>query len=164
MELVTPSVGLIFWTTLFFLIVLFLLKKYAWKVILDSVDQRNKSIEEALQAAERARQEVRQLQARSEELLQEARAEREKILREARATANRLIAEAQEKATAEAEQLIKQAQETIRNEKSAALTELKNQVATLSLELTEKILRHQLSNRQAHEELIKQYMNDLKVN
>ncbi|MCS7019093.1 MAG: F0F1 ATP synthase subunit B [Cytophagales bacterium] len=164
MELVTPGLGLIVWTSLFFLIVLFLLRKFAWKVILDSVDARNKSIEEALKAAERARAEMAQLKNENEALLQQARAEREKMLRDAKATADRLISEAQEKATAEAQRIIKQAQETIQNEKNAALTEVKNQIAALALELAEKVLRNKLNDRSAQEELVKAYMKDLKVN
>lgn len=164
MNLVTPGLGLIVWTSLFFLIVLFLLRKFAWKVILDSIDERNKSIEEALKAAERARAEVAQLKSENEALLQQARQEREKMLREAKATADRLISEAQERASAEAQRIIKQAQETIQNEKNAALTEVKNQIAALSLDLAEKVLRNKLSDRSAQEELIKTYMKDLKVN
>ncbi len=164
MELVTPGLGLIVWTSLFFLIVLFLLRKFAWKTILDSIDERNKSIEDALKAADRARAEMAQLKNENEALLQEARAERDKMLREAKAAADRLINEAHEKASAEGQRLIKQAQETINNEKNAALTEVKNQIATLSLELAEKVLRAKLSDRSAQEELVKEYIKDLKVN
>lgn len=164
MELVTPGLGLIVWTSLFFLIVLFLLRKFAWQTILDSIDERNKSIEDALKAAERARAEMAQLKNENEALLQQARAEREKMLRDAKATADRLISEAQEKANAEGQRLIKQAQETILNEKNAALTEVKNQIANLSLELAEKVLRAKLNDRSAQEALIKEYMKDLKVN
>lgn len=164
MELVTPGLGLIIWTSLFFLIVLFLLRKFAWKAILDSIDERNKSIEDALKAADRARAEMAQLKNENEALLQEARAERDKMLREAKAAADRLINEAHEKASAEGQRLIKQAQETIHNEKNAALTEVKNQIATLSLELAEKVLRAKLSDRSAQEELVKEYIKDLKVN
>jgi F-type H+-transporting ATPase subunit b len=164
MELVTPGLGLIIWTSLFFLIVLFLLRKFAWKAILDSIDERNKSIEDALKSAERARSEIAQLKNENEALLQEARAERDKILRDAKAAADRLISEAQEKAAAEGQRLIQQAQETIKNEKNAALNELKNQIAALSLELAEKVLRTKLSDRSAQEALIQEYIKDLKVN
>ncbi|WP_448520594.1 F0F1 ATP synthase subunit B [Rhodoflexus sp.] len=164
MELVTPGLGLIIWTSLFFIIVLFLLRKFAWKVILDSIDERNKSIDEALKSADRARAEMVQLKNENEALLQEARLERDRMLRDAKAAADRLISEAQEKAAIETQRLMKQAQETIQNEKNAALTEVKNQIASLSLELAEKILRTKLSDRSAQEQLVREYMKDLKVN
>ncbi|MCU0449947.1 MAG: F0F1 ATP synthase subunit B [Bernardetiaceae bacterium] len=164
MELITPGIGLIFWTSLFFLIVLLLLRKYAWKPILDSVDERSRSIEEALQSAERAKTEMSRLKAENEALLAEARAERDKMMREAKAAADKLVSEAHEKATEEGQRMIKLAQEAIQSERMAALTEVKNQVANLSLSLAEKILRNQLNSTPAQEALIKDYMNDLKVN
>jgi F-type H+-transporting ATPase subunit b len=164
MELITPGVGLIFWTSLFFFIVLLLLRKFAWKPILDSVDERNRSIEQALQSAERAKTEMSRLKAENEALLAEARAERDKMLREAKAAADKLVSEAHDKATEEGQRLIKMAQEAIQSERMAALTEVKNQVANLSLTLAEKILRNQLGNTPAQEALIKDYMNDLKMN
>jgi F-type H+-transporting ATPase subunit b len=140
------------------------LRKFAWKPIIDSVDERSLSIQEALASAEKAKTEMAKLKSENEALLQEARAERDKMLREARVVADKLIADASAKAAVEGQKLIKQAQDTIHTEKNAALTEVKNQIATLSLSLAEKILRNELSSTPAQEALIKDYMNDLKMN
>jgi len=164
MELITPGIGLIFWTSLFFFTVLLLLRKYAWKPIIEAVDERSLSIHEALASAEKAKNEMALLKSENEALLQEVRVERDKMLREARVAADKLVTEASDKAIKEGQKLIKQAQDTINTEKNAALTEVKNQIATLSLSLAEKILRNELSTPAAHESLIKDYMTDLKMN
>jgi F-type H+-transporting ATPase subunit b len=164
MELITPGIGLIFWTSIFFFVVLFLLSKYAWKPIISAVDERNHSINEALASAEKAKQEMAKLKSENEALLQEARLERDKMLREARTVADKLLADAEAKALTEGQKLLKQAQDAIATEKNAALTEVKNQIATLSLSLAEKILRNELANPAAQQALIKDYMNDLKMN
>ena len=141
MDLVTPDIGLVFWTTLVFLIVLVILRRMAWKPILNAVNEREESIENALAAAEKAKEEVANLKADNERILQEARVERDSILKEAREMKDAIVAEAKEKATAEGEKMIASAQEAIDNQKQAALTELKNQVADLSIEIAERILR-----------------------
>ena len=164
MELVTPGFGLIFWTSLTFLLVVVILRSVAWKPILSSLEEREKSIHDALSSAEKAKQEMASLQASNEKLLQEARLERDKILRDAKAVADKTIADAKTKAEAEANRIVSSAQEAIQNEKQAALTEVKNQVANLSLTIAEKILKQELSNRTAQEQLAKTFLNELKVN
>jgi F-type H+-transporting ATPase subunit b len=164
MQLVTPAIGLIFWTALTFLIVLFLLSRFAWKPILSALSEREKNIADALSAAEAAKQEMAKLKSQNEALLQEARQERDKILREAKTASDRLISEATEKATAESNKIIASAQEVIQNEKMAALAEVKNQVAALSLSITEKLLKKELSDKDAQLALIKNFMNETKVN
>lgn len=164
MDLVTPGVGLIFWTTLTFVIVLIILRRFAWKPILGALDEREKTIADSLAAAERAKEEMAALNAQNQKLLQEAIAEREKILREAKAVADRVVNEAKEKAIEESNRIIASAQEAIRNEKQAAMTEVRNQVANLSLTIAEKLLRSELSNKNAQIALAKSFMNEIKAN
>ena len=125
MELVTPAIGLVFWMSVTFLFIFFILKKFAWKPILNMIKEREDSIESALQAAEKAKLEMKELQAGNERILAEAMAERDNLLREARETKDSIVNEAKTKAKAEADKLINQALESIRNEKMAAITELK---------------------------------------
>ena len=139
MQLVTPAIGLVFWMSITFLSIFFILKKFAWKPILNMIKEREDSIESALQSAEKAKLEMKELQASNERILAEAIAERENLLREARETKDAIVNEAKTKAKAEADKLINQALESIKNEKMAAITELKNQVAALSIEVAEKI-------------------------
>lgn len=160
MELVTPGIGLIFWQTVTFLIVLFLLSKFAWKPIMSALKEREKTIETALASAEQARAEMQQLKASNEALLQQARLERDAILKDAQEAANNIIGEARTKAITEADRIIANAKATIETEKQAALTELKNQVASLSIEIAEKVLRKQLSSDAAQKELVAQYINE----
>jgi F-type H+-transporting ATPase subunit b len=164
MDLVTPGVGLIFWTTLTFIVVLLILRKFAWKPILGALDEREKVIADSLEAAEKAKEEMAALNAENQKLLQEARAEREKILREAKMVADRFVNEAKEKAIEESNRIIAAAQEAIRNEKQAAMTEVRNQVANLSLTIAEKLLKKELSNKNAQIELAKSFMNEIKAN
>ncbi len=147
MDLIKPAFGLIFWMTISFLVVLFVLKKYAWKPILDILKEREDSIEKALNEAKRAREELIFLKAANQDLLNEARAERDRILKEAKEMKNAIIAEAKIKAKEEAEKVIESAREAINNEKKAAIAEIKNQVAVLSIEIAEKILRSELSDQ-----------------
>jgi len=146
MELVKPDFGLVFWMTVSFLIVVFLMRKFAWGPILSSLKERETSIEEALNAARKAKEEVAGMKAENERILMEARNERDKILKEARETKDMILNEARGKAQSEGDRLINIARETIQNEKMAAITELKNQVATLSIEIAEKVISKQLSN------------------
>jgi len=163
MNLVTPDLGLFFWQTVAFLILLFLLKKLAWKPILGSLKERELSIEQALSAAENAKAEMKKLQAQNENLLQEARSERDRILREATAVSNSLINEAKEKATAEGNRIVESARVAINNEKQAAITEVKNQAAKLSIEIAEKLLKKELSNPAAQKALVAEYIKDAKL-
>ncbi|KAB1063152.1 F0F1 ATP synthase subunit B [Salibacter halophilus] len=164
MNLVTPDIGLIFWTTLTFLILLFLLKKFAWKPILNMVKERDESIENALNAAEEAKKEMAVLNAKNEELLQEAREERDKMLKEARDTKDKMISEAKSQAREEGDKLIRNARQSIETEKKAALADIKNQVATLSVEVAERILKEKLSEGDGQEKLVEKYIQDINLN
>jgi len=154
MELVTPEIGLIFWTTVVFSLLLIVLKKYAWKPILNAVDERNKSIEEALRAADKAKEEMLSLNADNERILIEAKKERDILLKEGREIKDSIIAEAKDKAKGDAEKILTTAKEQIINEKMKAITELKNQVATLSIEIAEKILKSELQDLNKQKELV----------
>lgn len=164
MGLVTPSIGLVVWTTLAFLIVLFLLKKFAWKPIMDSIHQREKNIDEALETARHAREEIARLKVSNEELQQKAREERDALLKEARDTRDAIIAEARNKAKADAEIILTSTRETIKNEKLAAISELKNQVAILSIEVAEKILRHELNSDEKQKSLVSNLVDEVNLN
>lgn len=164
MQLLTPSSGLLFWTLLAFLIVFFLLRKYAWGPILSSLNKREQGIAESLQSAERVRLEMAQLKNENEALLAKAREERGAMLKEARDTKDRIIAESKEQAKVEANKIIAEAQQAIEAQKMAAITEVKNQVGKLVLEVTEKVLRRELSNPGAQEALIKDMVEDVKLN
>ena len=164
MGLVTPGIGLIFWTTLSFLVVLFLLKKMAWKPILTALKEREESITKALAQADKAKFEMAELKAGNKKLVNEARSERELMLKEARETKNKLIADAKEMATKEANTIIKSAHETINTEKEAAIAELKNQVAQLSIDIAEKILKSELKDASKHDELVKNSISEFKLN
>ena len=164
MELVTPGLGLIFWSTLSFLLVLFLLTKFAWRPILDTIKEREEAIENALRTAEKAQEEIENLKAFNENILREAKAERDNILKAGREAKDAIISEAKEKAQVEADKIIAQAKETIENQKMAAITELKNQVAKLSIEIAEKILREHLSDDQKQKALVKSMVDEINLN
>lgn len=164
MDLILPSFGLVFWMTLTFLIVFFILKKFAWKPILKALGDREKSIQDALDSAEKAKEEMAKLQANNEKILQEARNERDKLLKEARETKDSIIAEAKTKAQSEAEKIMQSARESIQSEKNAAIVELKNQVATLSIDIAEKIIKSELSSDEKQKALVKNLLNDVNVN
>lgn len=164
MQLVQPGLGLIIWTTLVFLILLFLLKKFAWKPILKAVSDREESIENALKTAEKAKEEMAALTANNEKLLQEAREERDEILKVARTTKEQIISEAKNKAKAEGERILTAAKETIETEKMAALTELKNQVAALSIEIAEKIIKTELSSDEKQKALAENLVKEVSLN
>lgn len=163
MELLTPGTGLIIWQTFIFLLLVFLLGKLAWKPILSSLKEREKSIQEALDTAESARLELSKLKADNESLLKQAREERDKLLREAREASNRLKDEAQAEAKKVADKIIDDARTTIGIEKQAALKEIKIQVAMFSLEVAERLLKEKLSNDKAQKDLVQKYVNDIKV-
>lgn len=162
--LVTPSVGLIFWTSITFILLLVILGKFAWKPILSAIKTREKSIEDALQSAENALKDMRELKSNNERILNEARAERDNLLKEARDMKDAIIAEAKVKAQADAERIMSSAREQILNEKNAAVTELKNQVATLSIEIAEKILKSELSSDDKQKALVNNLMKDVNLN
>lgn len=158
--LVEPAFGLIFWMTLSFLVVLFILGKFAWKPIMKALDDRERTIEEALSEAERARSEIASMNAQNEALMREAREEREVLLREAREIRDKEIASAKERAKSEADAILARAREDIRNEKLAAIGELKTHVADLSVEMAERILRTQLQDANAQKALVQQMLNE----
>lgn len=164
MELLSPSLGLVFWMTLCFVILFTLLKKMAWGPILKMIKERETNIQNAIESAEKAKEEMKVLQANNEKILQEARAERDALMKEARDIKESIIAEAKGKAKAEAEKITAIARQNIQNEKMAAITELKNQVATLSLEIAEKILKEELSSTDKQKTLVKALLDDVNLN
>lgn len=164
MELVTPSIGLVFWTLISFLILLVLLKKLAWKPVLGAIYERERSIEEALNKAELAREEMARLSNENEALLKQARAERDLILKQAKELKDQIVAEAKLTAQAEGAKLIEKANIEINNQKIAALDEVKNQVASLSLEIAEKVLRKQFDDKNAQDALVSDLLKDVKLN
>jgi F-type H+-transporting ATPase subunit b len=164
MDLIIPSSGLIFWQLIGFLALLFLLIKFAWKPMLATLAEREASIDDALKAAEQARNEMANLKAENEKLLQEARLERDVILKKAQDASVKMIEDAKSESAKQGAQLIEAAKAVIETEKKAALTEVKNQVALLTLEVTEKLLRKKLSDDKAQVELVDQFIKDLKLN
>jgi F-type H+-transporting ATPase subunit b len=164
MDLVTPGIGMIFWSTLFFLILLFILGRFAWPAILAAVVARNESIRRALDAANKAREEMAQLQAGNEKILAEAKTERDALLRDAKQVKEKLIADAKEKAAEEANKLVQSAREAIRTEKAAALNDMKEQMSILSVDIAEKILRAKLGESKAQKELVDKLINEADLN
>ncbi|SDY41993.1 F0F1 ATP synthase subunit B [Hymenobacter psychrophilus] len=164
MNIVTPELGLIFWQVVIFLIVLLLLRSFAWKPILSSLKERESSIEGALRMADQAKLEMQQLQAGNEKLLADARMERDRLLKEATAMSNQFIEQAKTKATEEGARMIEQAREAIRNEKNAALAEVKNTAAQLSIDIAERILRRELTDQPAQQQLVDSYLKEVKLN
>ncbi|HNW72112.1 MAG: F0F1 ATP synthase subunit B [Bacteroidales bacterium] len=164
MELITPGLGLLFWMTLAFLLLLFILGKFAWKPILKMLHERETSIHEALNAANQAKEEMKKLKFSNEQLMQEAKNERDAMMNEARKIKEKIIEEARLKAGEEASRIIESAKESIHNEKMAAMTELKNQIAQSSLDLARLILKRELSEPREQEAYIKGLLKDYKFN
>ena len=164
MELVTPHIGLIFWMTLSFGIVLFILGKFAWKPIMKMLKEREESIDNALRAAEKAKEEMTQLVFSNEQLMKEAKEERDGIMRDARKIRDNIIGEAKTKAESEAQRIVETAKENIHFEKMAALTDLKNQIATLSIEIAEKIMKEDLSTNEKQKTLVIKLLNEIHFN
>jgi len=158
------SVGLFFWQSLLFVILIFLLKKYAWGPILNSINEREEGIKGALEAADNAKKEMEALNADNERILREAKVERDAILKEAREIKEGIIAEAKSKATEEADKVMASAREQINNEKMAAITELKNQVASLSVDIAEKILKSELKDQNKQKEIVNSALEEASVN
>lgn len=159
-SLVQPAFGLVFWMTLSFLTVLFILARFAWKPILTSLREREQGIEDALNESKRMREEMGRMQASNEEMMRQAREEREQLLKEARDIRDREIADAKARAKAEADALLGRAREDIRNEKNAAITEMKNQVAELSIQIAERILKEKLGDAAVQKALVDKVMNE----
>ena len=154
------SFGLFFWQLLIFIFLVLLLKKFAWKPILDKVNERESSIKDAMSAADKARNEMAAIQESNQKVLKEARAEREALLKDARNTGAEIIAQAKTDAKTEANKIISQAQEAIQNEKRAAVNELKNQVAKISLEIAEKVIDTELANKDKQAQLVDKLLKD----
>lgn len=163
MELLTPSVGLIFWTSVVFIILLLLLTKFAWKPILSAVNEREMHIEDALNQAKKAREEMAYLKNENEKILQQAREERDAMLKEARDMRNQTINKAKDDAKLEAEKIIVAARESIQTEKAAAIADIKNQVATLSLGVAEKVLGKQLDQKDSHNAYVDELIKDINL-
>jgi F-type H+-transporting ATPase subunit b len=164
MQLVTPDIGLLFWMLVSFLIVFFLLKKFAWKPILNMLHEREDSIEQALKSADKARDEMEKLQVTNVRILNEARAEREKIFREAQEIKEKIIGEARELAVKEKDKIMADTRASIETEKNLALKEIRNTAAELSVQIAEKLLLRELSNDQEQKELIERMIREMPVN
>ena len=154
------SFGLFFWQLLIFIFLVLLLKKFAWKPILDTVNERESSIKDAMSEADKARDEMAAIQESNQKVLKEARAEREALLKDARNTGAEIVAQAKTEAKTEANKIISQAQEAIQNEKRAAVNELKNQVAQISLEIAEKVIDTELANKDKQAQLVDKLLKD----
>lgn len=161
MELLTPAFGLIFWTLIAFLLAFFILKKFAWPAIINGLNEREKTIAESLATAERVKQEMSQLKSENEALMAQAREERAQMLKEAKETKDKIINEAKDQAKAEASKIIVDANMAIENQKMAALTEIKNQIGNMVVEVAEKVIRKELGNKLDQEAYIKKLSDDL---
>ncbi len=158
------SFGLFFWQTIIFVGLILLLKKFAWKPILDAVNEREEGIKNALLSAENARKEMQNLQSDNQRILQEARMERDTMLKEAREMKEKMIADSKNEAQTQCLKMIEQAKVAIESEKNAAMAELKAQVSTLSIEIAEKLLKDELSNKDAQVKLVEKMLGDSKLN
>lgn len=160
MELLTPDIGLVVWSTISFLLLLVLLKKFAWKPIVESIDERNNSIKDSLAQAEKARAEMAQLVAHNEEVLKEAKEERNNILREANKVKEQIIADAKTRAQAETTKMMDDVREEVAIQKQAVMTEMKNAAAALAVEIAEKVISKDLNEGGKHQD----YINELAAN
>ena len=164
MQLLQPGLGLLFWTLLAFIIVFLILKKFAWKPILATLKEREEGIADSIATAEKVKVEMAQLKNENETLMHKAREERAAMIKEAKEASDKMIAEAKDKAKAEYDRIVADAQQTIQQQKNAVLTEVKNQVGALVVEVSEKILKKELSNKTEQEKLIKELAEGVKLN
>lgn len=164
MQLLTPGLGLIIWTLLAFLVVFIILKKYAWPAILGGLKKREETIAEALASAERIKAEMALLKSENESLLAQAREERAGMLKDAKQTADKMVSDAKERAKTEYDKILADAQSAIQQQKNAVLTDLKNQVGSLIIEVAEKVLRQELKDKTKQENYIKQLTDEVKLN
>jgi F-type H+-transporting ATPase subunit b len=164
MELLSPSLGLIFWTLVAFVIVLFILRKFAWQPILTSLKERETSIATAISSAADMKAEMAKMKSENELLLAQAREERANMIKEAKETGSKMVNEAKERAKTEYDRILADAQLAIQQQKNAALTEVKNQVGKLVIEVSEKVLRRELANRAEQEGFIRQQAEGVKLN
>ena len=164
MELLTPSIGNIFWTAVVFLLLVILLKAFAWKPILSAVKEREDNIQDALNQAKLAKREMETLKADNERIMREAKIERDAILKEARDIKDRIVAEAKDAAKSEGDKLIEAARQTINAEKNAAMADIKSTIGILSVNIAESILKQKLENSEAQNELVQNYLNKSNLN
>lgn len=164
MDLLLPHLGLIFWTLIAFLLVLFLLSKFAWKPILKGLNERETTIADSIALAEKVKMEMTQLKGENEALLAAAREERATMIKEAKATKDKMIADAKEEAKIQAAKILTEANAAIQHQKMAAITDIKNQVGKLVIEVSEKVLRRELANKTEQETFINQLAQDIKLN
>lgn len=164
MGIIEPGIGLLFWMTLTFVILLFLLAKFAWKPIVNAINDRETSIVDALNQATLARKEMATLKEDNERIIREAKIERDAILKEAREIKDRIVGEAKDVAKAEGDKLIEAAKQTINAEKNAAMADIKTQIGALSVNIAESILKQKLDNSEAQNELVQNYLNKSNLN
>ena len=164
MDLILPDFGLLFWTALVFCCLLFVLTKFIWKPILSAVNAREQKITEALELADKTRAEMQALQAENDKILKDSRAERDNILKEAKEAGNTMIEAAKSKSKLEADKIVEAARLSINSEKAAAMEELKNHIATLSLEIAEKVVRGELASDDKQKALADKFANDINLN
>lgn len=164
MDLLTPSIGNIFWTAVVFLILVLLLAKFAWGPILSAVRTRENNIQDALNQAKLAKKEMEDLKADNERIIREAKLERDSILKEAREIKEKMVADAKDVAKTEGEKMIAAAKQSIEAEKNAAMADIKNQIGALSVGIAESILKQKLDNSEAQNELVQNYINNSNLN
>lgn len=164
MELVTPGIGLVFWFTFAIVILLILLKKFAWKPILASVNERNNAIDKAMNAAEEARAEVAKMKADNERIIQEAKLEKEAILKEAKEASDKIVAASKNKATEEANRILAEAQQRISQERQLAMQDMKSQVAEHAVTIAEKILKNQMQQPASQDNYLSNLVKDIELN
>ncbi|REC76372.1 F0F1 ATP synthase subunit B [Chryseobacterium elymi] len=164
MGIIEPGIGLLFWMTLTFVILLFLLAKYAWKPIVNAVNDRETSIVDALNQAKLAKKEMEELKADNERIIREAKVERDAILKEAREIKDRIVGEAKDAAKNEGDKMIEAAKQTIQAEKNAAMADIKTQIGALSVNIAESILKQKLDTNEAQNELVQNYLNKSNLN
>lgn len=164
MHLLIPEIGTLVWQTLAFLVLLFILGKFAWKPVLKSIGERERSIENALDAAEKAKQEMARLTSENDQLLKEARAERDLILKEAKELKDQIVRDAKEQANEEGNKMLERARQEIEHQKVLALAEVKNQVSTLALDIAKKVLHKEYQNKDNQEALVDELIKDIQLN
>lgn len=162
--LVLPQIGLVFWTTIAFLVLFFVLRAFAWKPMLKAIHDREQGIEDALSKADKMKADIAAMQSENEALLAKAREERAQMIKEAKETTDKMVADAKNKAKSEYDRIVADAQVAINQQKSAALTDVKNQVGSLVVEVAEKVLRKELANKSEQESYIKQLADGVKLN
>ena len=164
MDLITPDIGLAFWTLLVFMLLLFILTKFVWKPVLGAVNAREKNISESLELAVKTKAEMAALHAQNENLLKEARAQRDEIVRDAKETASKMVEDAKSISKVEAEKIIVSARQAIEAEKAGAIAEIRSQVAELSVQIAEKIIRKELSSEDKQKSLASDLAQEINLN